>query len=297
MKKKIKGSLSKPEPSLIIAAAALSLCVLLPMRVYHVTALIDSETGFFTKSSFTIPLFYTVLGLVTAAAVVLSYLNNKANRARDLRVRSNPLGIVSAVTAATILADAVVQMFNYFQLKGSYDPFLEVTQSQYMTKSGATALLCQAIFGVFSACFFGIYAISCFNKNSKMRGYRILSVSPVLWAICRIIARFVRKISFVNVSDLLLELFMLVFLITFLLAFSQIVTNVTPEVAAWRLFGCGIPAALIAFLVSIPRVFLIVIGHSDSLVAQHGFTPCDLAFALFIPVFLYNTATAKTERQ
>ena len=45
--KKIKGSLSKPEPSALVAIAALSLCALLPLRVYQVTSLIEPEKGFF----------------------------------------------------------------------------------------------------------------------------------------------------------------------------------------------------------------------------------------------------------
>ncbi|MBQ7101745.1 MAG: hypothetical protein IJN81_08930, partial [Clostridia bacterium] len=92
-----------------------------------------------------------------------------------------------------------------------------------------------------------------------------------------------------------LELFMLVFLITFFMAFAQIVTKVTPEDAAWRLYGCGVPAALLAFLVSVPRLFLIIIGHSDSLVADYGFNICDLAMSVFIPLFLYNTTCAKKQ--
>ncbi|MBQ2811873.1 MAG: hypothetical protein IJE63_01370, partial [Clostridia bacterium] len=82
----------------------------------------------------------------------------------------------------------------------------------------------------------------------------------------------------------------------FFMAFAQIVTNVMPEEAAWRLYGCGVPAALIAFLVSVPRLFLIIIGHSDSLVADYGFNICDLTMAVFIPVFLYNTACAKIKK-
>ena len=86
---------------------------------------------------------------------------------------------------------------------------------------------------------------------------------------------------------------MLVFLIMFFLSFAQVVTNVTPEVTAWRLYGCGLPAALFCFLAAVPRLLLIIIGRSDALVADYGFNPCDLMLALFIPFFLYNTSTAK----
>lgn len=291
--KKIKGSLSKPEPTAIIAAAAISLCALLPLRVYQVTALIDPETGFFKESSITIPLFYILCGVVVAAVALLSFLNDKANRTRDINNKSVPLGILSVLTAISVIFDSVYQMAEFIRLNAEYSPLSDLTKMQYLSKSGAMMMLAQAVFGVFTAFVFCIYTFFCFGKKSRFRGFSVLSVAPVAWAICRIIVRFVRKISFVNVSDLLLELFMLVFLILFLLSFAQVVAKVTPEITAWRLYGCGIPAALLCFLTAVPRLFLIIIGHSDSLVADYGFSPCDLVLALFVPVFLYNTATAK----
>ncbi len=290
----LKGKLQKPEPSAIIALAALSLCALLPLRVYHVAALIDPETGFFSETGFATTGFFVVFIAVIVAVMALSFLNSKASRARDLQVKSSPLGIISCLCGLGIIYEAFLQMIKFIEAYNAYNPLIDrMTLSQSLSKSGATVYLFEAIFGVFAAFFFWVYAASCFNKKVSLRGYRILSVAPVLWAICRIIVRFVRKISFVNVSDLLMELFMLVFLITFMLAFSQVVTRVTPEIAAWRLYGCGLPAALLCFLTSVPRLFMVLVGHADSLVADYGFYPCDLALAIFIPVFLYNTATAK----
>ena len=293
--KKIKGSLSKPEPFAIIAAAAISLCVLLPLRVYQVTKLIDPETGFYTENNFTVPLFYILCAVVVAGVAALSFLSDKAGRTRNVTNRNVPTGVATGLTALAIMFDSVYRVFSFIEINSGYSESLDFTRMQYLSKSGATALLLQAVFGALTALFLWIYTVSCFTKAAKLTGFAILSVAPVAWAICRIIVRFVRKISFVNVSDLLLELFMLVFLITFFMAFAQIVTKVNPEEAAWRLYGCGVPAALLAFLVSVPRLFLIVIGHSDSLVADYGFNICDLAVAIFIPIFLYNTACAKKQ--
>ena len=90
---------------------------------------------------------------------------------------------------------------------------------------------------------------------------------------------------------------MLVFLIMFLLAFAQIVTDSSSKenskIFAWRLYGCGLPAALTAFLICVPKVFLVLTGHPELIVEGYGIEICDLALAVFIPVFLYNTATAK----
>lgn len=295
--KKIKGSLSKPEPFAIIAAAAISLCALLPLRVYQVTKLIDPETGFYTENNFTVPLFYVLCAAVIAGIAALSFLSEKAGRTRNVASRSIPTAVASGVTALSVMFDSVYRIYSFIELNAGYVESMDFTRMQYLSKSGATALLLQAVFGILTSLFLWIYTVSCISKNAKLNGFAILSVAPVAWAICRIIVRFVRKISFVNISDLLLELFMLVFLITFFMAFAQIVTKVTPEDAAWRLYGCGVPAALLAFLVSVPRLFLIIVGHSDSLVADYGFNICDLTMAIFIPLFLYNSACTKKQAE
>lgn len=292
--KKIKGSHSKPHPSTLITVAALSLCALLPLRVYHVTSIIDPETGFFTDSSFTVPLFYILGGAVIIALLALSYINDKANRTRNCAVKSKLLGVISAVTAISIMYGSVTSISGFTKLSSEYSLLLhKVTFAAYLTQSGATALLLESVFGILSGIFFCIYAISCFSDKMKLSSVRIISAAPVAWAICRIVYRFIEKISFVNVSDLLLELIMLVFIIMFLLAFAQVITDVSPEISAWRLYGCGLPAAVTAFVVSAPKLFLMIVGHPELIVEGYSFELCDLMLAIFIPVFLYNTATAK----
>ncbi|MBQ8026836.1 MAG: hypothetical protein IJ261_01820 [Clostridia bacterium] len=292
--KKIKGSLSKPEPTSLIAIAAISLCVLLPLRVYQATTLIEPDTGFYSESNITIPLFYIIGAVVIVALMLLSFLSDKSTRARNCVAKSKALGIVSGFTALSIMYSSIMSFLEFMQIHGEYSsPIHEKGMLSYLTQSGAAALMLEAVFGVISAFFFWIYTVSCFNKSAKLSSFTILSAAPTLWAICRIVFRFVEKISFVNRSDLLLELIMLVFLIMFMLAFAQVVTGSSPEISAWRLFGCGLPAAIVAFLISVPRIFLFLIGHSDLIVEGYGFDICDFALAIFIPVFLYSTSTAK----
>ena len=293
--KKIKGSLSKPEPSALVAIAALSLCALLPLRVYQVTSLIEPETGFFKETNFTIPLFYGIGAAVIFLLMVLSFLNSKANSARNVFATSKSLGIVAAVTAMTIIFNAVNSFSAFTVLNSKYSAFEHGVYTSYLTKSGAAPLALEALFAVLTAFFFIIYAISCFKKSSVLSSCKIISAAPAIWAICRIVYRFLEKISFVNISDLLLELIMTVFMIMFFIAFAQVVTNVSPQSVAWRLFGCGLPAAITAFIVSVPRIFLMVIGHSELIVNGYGFEPCDLALAVFIPLFLYQTTTVKAK--
>ncbi len=291
--KKIKGCLSKPEPAALIAIAALSLCALLPLRVVHVTTLIDPTTGFFDKTNFTVPLFYAIGAVVAVVLFALSYLNSKATRTRDCVAKSKSLGIVSVLTALSIAYSSVIGFSEFIQLNAAYSDAQAVSYTSYLTQSGAAALAVEGIMGLLSVTFFCLYAVSCFKKNFSLSSFALLSVTPTLWAISRIVFRFLEKISFVNVSDLLLELITLAFMIMFTLTFAQIVTGSTPEVCAWRLFGCGLPTAVAAFVTNMPRLFLVVTGKSELITEGYAVELCDIALAVFIPIFLYHTATAK----
>lgn len=292
--KKIKGCLSKPEPIALIAIAALSLCALLPLRVYQVTTLIDPETGFFSTNHFTVPLMYVIGSIVILTLLVLSFLNNKANRARNCIAKSVSLGIVSMFTALGLTYDSIVSVLDFMQINSEYSVTTHgVPYSAYLTQSGAAALIAEGVTGILAAFFFCIYAVSCFKKESKLSSFALISVTPTLWAISRIVLRFLEKISFVNISDLLLELIMLAFMIIFMLTFAQVVTGTSPEVSAWRLFGCGLPAAVMAFIICVPRIFLAITGNFELMVEGYEIEFCDLALAIFIPLFLYHTSTAK----
>lgn len=52
---------------------AAALIVALPLRAYQLIFLIDPETGFYTKTNFTVPLLYVLLILVGIAFIVLSF--------------------------------------------------------------------------------------------------------------------------------------------------------------------------------------------------------------------------------
>ena len=293
----IKGSRKTPTPSVLIAAAALSLCALLPLRVYHVAALIEPETGFFAKNSWAIWAFYAVCAVVVLYLMVTSFMSGKINRVRDCMSKNSILGVLSLVTGGAVMFDAVYEMLQFIKMYGEYNPYGSDALMSYLTKNGGTALLFGSVFGALSAVFFWVYSFSCLNRNIRMRSFRILSVTPVVWSICRVIFRFVTKISFINVSDLLLELFMLVFMISFFLAFAQVVTNVTPEIVAWRLFGCGLPAAVLAFVVNVPRLMMMVLSRSELIVEGLSVSPCDLLLSVFIPVFLYFTSVAVEKKK
>ncbi len=287
--KKIKASRNF-SPAILIELLALGLAALLPLRVYQVGYLIEPETGFFSHFSFTIPTFYCILGALCLVFIAGSFLSSKCSAVSYPQGKCIPLGVASVLAAVSIVYDAVSQAMNFYEVYTSYSPYNAsgATLLSYLTKNGATPQIFAALFGVLAAFYMWLVANSFFDGKTKITDYKILAVTPLAWNICRIIHRFVRKISFVNVSDLLLELFMLVFMMLFFLAFAQVASNVSAKEVKWRLFGFGLPAAAVALVCSVPRLAMVVGGSASLLPALHPFAPCDLFVGVFIIMFLFR---------
>ena len=56
----------------------------------------------------------------------------------------------------------------------------------------------------------------------------------------RLVFRFTRTISYIRVSDLMLEMLMLVFFIMFFMAFAQVNSRVDPNKKEWKIAAYGL---------------------------------------------------------
>ncbi|MEG1244714.1 MAG: hypothetical protein RSD17_07760, partial [Oscillospiraceae bacterium] len=122
-----------------------------------------------------------------------------------------------------------------------------------------------------------------------------LALSPIIWGLCRIIQRFIEPISFKNVSELLLQMLMLVFMLIFFLSLARIASNVNCEKSTRVLFSSGLCAALLAFTTAVPSAIVMVMGKSKLLYSQFPITFADIFVAVFIVVLLLDTMPTKSE--
>ena len=106
--------------------------------------------------------------------------------------------------------------------------------------------------------------------------------------------KFKRTISFINVSDLLLELFEIVFLMLFFFALAQTVARIDVKTVFWKIFAYGIPAAMFALMCFLPRFILMVTGKSELLNDHYGVSYSDLGAAAYIIYNLLSRAKAQT---
>ncbi len=248
---------------------ALGVVSAIPIRCYQMFNMLDNETGFYLKTNFTIPLLNCILVGVLVLSVVISYLGKK-NTIRPIG-RNIPLAVVSYLFAFSLIADGINKLF-------------EASLNGIQFQDGF--VLAQGIFALLSSVFFIIVGISFTAGTDSFVRRGILAVMPVFWAISRILQRFSVAIDFKNVSELLYELAMLCLVMLFFMSFARVYVSTEGAKMSWRIFAFGIPAALFAFLCSLPRFLVKFMGMPERLVKNSPPEIADLGMAIFIVAVL-----------
>lgn len=273
-----------------------SLCALLvavPLRVYQYFKVLEPETGFYSTIDFSVYIIYALLGIAVITAIVIPLINRK-KMITVASVKKSPVFLVlSLILAVTIIIDSAGQLMSYFDL---YDAAASSgsTIAEYVKKQGGTLLLLQAVSGAIAAVYFFVSGLSVSLGNSDGSKLKLLGLTPVLWCIFRLLYKFKRTISFINVSDLLLELFEIVFLMLFFFALAQAVARIDVKTVFWKIFAYGIPAAMFALMCFLPRFILMVTGKSELLNDHYGVSYSDLGAAAYIIYNLLSRAKAQT---
>lgn len=289
----------------IIFIAALILA--LPLRIYqYLGGVIEPATGFFTKNDFSVYTLYGVIILAAVAVIVLGIINRK-KLAYDVSAQKNPiLGIASLLITLGIIFDVAFTM----DIPGAIEAIKAAkTAETEQISTEITAhyvLIIQAVISLPTALFFTVFGINSLMGKTLASELRILSLSPVIWAMLRMVARFMRTISYTRVSELLFEMFMLALMIMFFMNFAQCNAKVNDKDCAWKVAAYGLPAALLALVCFVPRAILFVLGKGNLLYAESALEFSDLTVALFIIAAVLTkltnqlpvavTETAETEK-
>ena len=259
-----------------IAAVIISL----PLRVFQLMQNVEANTGFWiNRDSITVYILYAVLGIGIVLPILLSLIY-KRGLGKTVEVGEKKLlgGIFSFILSATLIVNAITRYGDFsdafFSISNSANMFSE------LSKSGGIAMVLEAFFAVVSAIFFIMYGIAQINGKSASE-YKLLAIMPLFWSVFRIL-RFMREISFLNVSELFLELLMIAFLLMFFMAFAQVTAKVNGKGVEWKLFAYGLPAALLCLLCFVPRVIVTILGKGEFIYALSSIEFCDLGVALFI---------------
>ncbi len=265
---------------LIFVAAAI---IALPVRTLQYFTVLESNTGFFTQNDWSVYVLAVILTVAILALLVLG-ISKKKKLDYSLEVTKRPgQGILSFTAAAGILANAV-------------DNIVKIMNSNnFASDSQASNLILglQAAFALLSAIYFLVLGASFVSGKSNASEYRLISLTPVIWSIFRLVFRFTRTISYIKVSDLMLEMLMIVFFIVFFMAFAQVNSRVDASGKEWKIASYGLSAALFALICFVPRFIVMITGNADRLNEQSPAEYCDFGIALFIISTVLTRVTVK----
>lgn len=293
---KIKGSIKNLKIDTAFVAFAVGTVVALGLRIYQAfSGVIDFETGFFNTEHITTPILYAVLAVTAVAIFAVSFLAGEIPQEKMPLKKSPAMTLFSGLFSIALSYCAVTNFssFNELLSKSVSDPICaEQGLMAYLMKSGAFAVLGQSVFAALSVVYFLILLFYYSDiKQIDLTKFKFLSLCPLFWATFRMIQRFTRTISFMNVSSLLLELFMIAFMMMFFMYMAQMSSNVNALAISFKVFSYGLIASMFAAVVSVPRILLMFFNSSYKELAESGSLACpleisDIAFCAFTVCFL-----------
>ncbi len=276
---KIRGSSEKINPLYSLYVVAGLLCVAIPFRTYQLLSLIESDTGFYKEINWSVYLMYALCILAVLVPYVLTLLAKNVPESRAVYRKNKLLAVASFIFGAGLVADAVT----------AFSTLVLTHQGFYTAEISLVPTVLQGVFGILSAIYIFIFGISYIDGRTTYSRYKLLALSPIVWSAARLIIRFVKKISYVNVSDLMLELFAIAFMMLFFLSFARISSGLSNKKSMRSLWSAGFAAAFFCAAANIPRLVMVITANGNSLSEEYPFALCDLGFAFFSLCYIVNS--------
>lgn len=278
---KIVGQFKKINPILPLYIVAGLLCAAVPVRTYQLLFITEASTGFYTKIDWSVYVIYGLSALAILASFIIVNLAKNVPSSRDeIRKKNVFLAISSIIFAIGIIVDSVLS-------------FTSILAGVASAENSGSVMI-EAVFGVLAAIYIMIFGISQFDGRTTYFQYRFMALAPLAWTTGRIIIRFMKKISYVNVADLMLEIFILAAMMVFFLAFARISSGLSNEKSMRSLFTSGYVCIFFCGLANIPRIVLSITGNGQYIPNEYPLSFCDLAFALFVAAYIINAMNKAT---
>ena len=203
---KIKNSVDKLDTRILPAVFFFAALVSTVIRTLQVFRFIEHETGFITGGGWLMTILYVIVFGCGLAFCVASYLSKDTASHQPQGLKDKLAGGFAFAFSVTLAGDWISSFFNFIT---SLTTDVSVPGFRGFMSSGVITYLAQSFLAFFSAIYFVIFALDLLRGTVKANKAKILALAPVGWAGIRLIHRFIRQISFVEVSDLLFELIML----------------------------------------------------------------------------------------
>lgn len=268
----------------LLLLAGLVICI--PFRLVQLFTNIEQNTGFFIENDWTVYCFYAVVVLFVIVLAVVAGSFGKIPASRPVLRRDKTLAICSFLFAVGIAYDVIFALAKV--MRALTDGSLATGFFSVMFTDGMFAQLLQAICGMAACIYIVLVALSYAGEKATYCDYRFLAIMPLFWALFRMVSRFMTKISFTMVSELLLELLMLAFMLLFLMSFARVSAQVNQKGEMKKIVRYGMPAAFLALLIGITRLVCTVGGRADLLADGFQFSLADIGFGAFAVAYIFT---------
>lgn len=268
----------------LLLLAGLVICI--PFRLVQLFTNIEQNTGFFIENNWTVYCFYAVVVLFVIVLAVVAGSFGKIPASRPVLRRDKTLAVCSFLFAVGIAYDVIFALAKV--MRALTDGSLANGFFSVMFTDGMFAQLLQAICGMAACIYIVLVALSYAGEKATYCDYRFLAIMPLFWALFRMVSRFMTKISFTMVSELLLELLMLAFMLLFLMSFARVSAQVNQKGEMKKIVRYGMPAAFLALLIGITRLVCTVGGRADFLADGFQFSLADIGFGAFAVAYIFT---------
>jgi len=266
---------------------AIAFAVSVPLRLYEYFSVLEPKTGFFTSINWAVYALYAVLIVYALICCFISFFASETVESKMPEGKNRLLGVVSFVFAAAFVVEAVLSISDFAEkLFGYYNGNQDISLWKYITASGYLPILIGIIFSLFSIIYFIVFGMSYFAGRNTFQDSKLLALSPMLWAVCRMITDLMRPINYAKVSELLIEMFAFVFLMLTFLSFARVSSQLSEKGEMRKLFAFGFTASLLCLVCSVPRGVLVLIGQSAKLADDYKFDITLFASSVFLTVFV-----------
>lgn len=285
---KIKASSNKANVSALVFVFAVMTVVAAVLRTFQVFRLIDASTGFYKEKSFITALLYAVVIGSCLVFCLVSYLSRNSTGIVTHEIDSKRLSVFTVVFAFAMLLDCLKSFLLSVGNSGDTNVYEQESKLRQLMGSGSIFQLVQSLFALLSFIYLLYLAYAIKSGSTKASEHKLLALAPAGWSAFRLVGLFVSKISFMQVSDLFLELVMLSFMTLFFMAVAQTTSGVYSDLSGWRIPAFGFSSALIAGTLSISRLIATCVNRQMYINPSHTFNITDLFFFIFAVMYVYE---------
>lgn len=283
MQKKLAKSAKLDVKTMLLALLAALVCAV-PLRTVQLFTNIEPHTGFFTETDWTVYTVYGVLLVGTAVLFLLPMLSSRLPASRPVIRKSYAISVGGFFFAVGIAYDVIVCAMRISDTF-AHD-FVGADVFTLLFTNGLLALLLQAVCGAAACVYFVLFALSYLQGNSVFCKYKFLGLMPLFWILFRLVSRFMTKISFTVLSELLIELAMLSFAALFMMSFARVSAGVNQKGEMQKCIRYGLPVAFLALTVGISRLACTLGGKAEVLPDSFAFSLADLGLGVFAVLYI-----------